>query len=242
MTDIFELTLDTSSGNLSDMANAMVNSDSFKASHPNLMDWMEEQHRHQQERLERLDAGETSPSSSDKNLNKNQSSSGSGGGGILVRSNSPNKRSQSSLRFQEPPKRRKLDPNLTVKRLVRGTCHKWHCLFDLWLTFLCITRVRYRSWRDQQNLSTHLRPPRFYYCPRHYNPQKYVPVPQGTTVRKSSLEQKTFWITRRNRVTMTRLLKASMWLLSSSWFCSCLNYRGAAPTLSLVSTNPTWNS
>ena len=139
MTELLaELTLN-SSGSLATMANAMLDGE-FKSSHPDLMSWMEQQQLQQRLSMNQFepdnDNDDDDNEDDDNNNNDNEpnnpkqtasggkeNSSGGGGGGIMVRANSPSKRSTGDMRsvvIQVPPKRRKLDPSLTVRRLVHG--------------------------------------------------------------------------------------------------------------------------
>ena len=109
------------------MAEKMLDND-FKASHPDLVVWMEEQH------LERRLQSQNNLSDGNQNDGNGKTypsrTTSAGGlkdsvssGGLRT---SPSKRSNADLRvvIQEPPnknsKRRKLDPSLTTRRLVYG--------------------------------------------------------------------------------------------------------------------------
>lgn len=134
MTELLKgLTLN-SSGSLATMANAMLDGE-FKASHPDLMVWMETQQnlvrspsepfvqgQQQSQQQQQDDSNDTTTKhTATATPNKASSSNTNISGGIMVRANSPSKRSTGDMRsvvIQVPPKRRKMDPSLTARRLV----------------------------------------------------------------------------------------------------------------------------
>lgn len=137
MTELIEQFDFSSSGSLAKMAEKMLDND-FKASHPDLVVWMEEQ---QLER--RLQSQNNLSDGNQDNNGKTYPPRRASAGGLKASGSSgglrtsPSKRSNGDLRvvIQEPPnnnsKRRKLDPSLTTRRLVYGTYLTALCLCDV---------------------------------------------------------------------------------------------------------------
>mgnify|MGYP005847678367 CR=1 FL=1 len=90
------------------MANAMLDSE-FKSSHPDLTIWKEENSEHSKMNSERRFGNRESI---DETLPTNTDNRGSGG--------ETKKSDMRSVVIQLPPKRRKLDPSITAKRIVHG--------------------------------------------------------------------------------------------------------------------------